>query len=125
MVKEIHVMKLPRRGFHADVASLGSLELGSACCHQGRIIFTHFVLQDSAIPFRGFMAELLLLLGVSTSKQQPLQSTGAKLGGKKFAKWTYWKDGTELFRMTLMQICVIMSLPCLLLSLFNGYDCGR
>lgn len=66
------------------------LELGSECCDHGQIIFTHFLLQDSAVPFHGFMAELLLLLGISTSQQQHLQLTGANLAEQKFDKLTSW-----------------------------------
>ena len=33
----------------ADVASSGSLELGSECCNRVQIIFTHYALQHLAV----------------------------------------------------------------------------
>lgn len=48
---ETHFMKLPTNSSCTDVASRGSLELGSECCNRGQMIFTRYVLQHSAAPF--------------------------------------------------------------------------
>ncbi|XP_076331539.1 EF-hand calcium-binding domain-containing protein 7-like [Tachypleus tridentatus] len=42
LAMETHRMKLPTNSSYADVASRGSLELGSMCCNCGQTIFTHF-----------------------------------------------------------------------------------
>ena len=42
-----HFMKLPTNSSSADVASRGSLELGSECCNWGQMIFTCFSAQLS------------------------------------------------------------------------------
>ena len=39
LAMETHFMKLPTNSYCADVASRGSLELGSECCNRGQIIF--------------------------------------------------------------------------------------
>ena len=48
---ETHFMKLPTNSYCVDVASRGSLALGSECCKQGQTIFTRYVLQHLAVPF--------------------------------------------------------------------------
>ena len=48
---ETHFMKLPTNSSCADVASRGSLELGSQCCNRGQTIFTRYELQHSVVPF--------------------------------------------------------------------------
>ena len=48
---ETHFMKLPMNSYCADVASRGSLELGSECCNRGQTIVTSYVLQHSAVQF--------------------------------------------------------------------------
>jgi hypothetical protein len=48
---ETHFMKLLLNSSCADVASEGSLELSSECCHRGQTIFTDYVLQHSAVLF--------------------------------------------------------------------------
>jgi hypothetical protein len=39
---ETHFMNLLTNSYCADVASRGSLELGSECCSRGQMIFTHY-----------------------------------------------------------------------------------
>lgn len=51
VVMQTHVMELPVGSFCADIASWGCLELGCEYCNWGQIIFTHHVLQASAILF--------------------------------------------------------------------------
>jgi hypothetical protein len=47
LAMETHFIKLPTNSYCADVASRGSLELGSECCNRGQTIFTHYALQCS------------------------------------------------------------------------------
>uniref|UniRef100_A0A0E9RN46 Uncharacterized protein n=1 Tax=Anguilla anguilla TaxID=7936 RepID=A0A0E9RN46_ANGAN len=48
---ETHFMKHPTNSSCSDIASRGSLELGSECCNRRQMIFTCYVLQHSAVPF--------------------------------------------------------------------------
>ena len=61
-VMETHFTKLPTASYCVDVASRGSLELGSECCNQGQTII-YFL---ACVAYH-IAAEPLLLLGVSTS----------------------------------------------------------
>lgn len=79
MVMEVHVMKFLRSSFCADVAPWGILKNGSWVLRPRRNYFYTLCALGLANPCHGFMAELLLLLGISTSQQQHLQLTGAKL----------------------------------------------
>jgi hypothetical protein len=81
LAMETLFMKLPTNSYCADVASRGSLEIGSECCKQGQTISTHYALQHLLVPFceleaHHFVAEPLLLLDVSSLQQQHLQLTG-------------------------------------------------
>ena len=48
-------VNLPTNSYCADVASRGSLELGSECCNRGQAIFTSCKLQHMAVPFCEFV----------------------------------------------------------------------
>uniref|UniRef100_A0A8C7NA02 Cohesin subunit SA n=1 Tax=Oncorhynchus kisutch TaxID=8019 RepID=A0A8C7NA02_ONCKI len=81
-------MNLSTNSTCTDVASRGSLELGSEACNQGQVIFTRFSTWQSCSVSYHFAT--LLVLDISTSQQQ---LTGAALAGQKFDTLTCWKGG--------------------------------
>jgi hypothetical protein len=56
---ETHFMKLVTNSSCADVASRGSLELGSECCNQGQTIFTRYHFTITAL-WQGQLARATL-----------------------------------------------------------------
>jgi hypothetical protein len=87
-----HFMKLPTNSSYADIASRGSLELGSVATDDRR--FCASVLGGPilwACVAYHFAADPSLLLDISTSQYEHLQLTGAALVGQKFDELTCWK----------------------------------